>query len=525
MNKKFVKSLLIADLVLISAIIFTGCGRKESHDTLSDTELDQKINLAIQQAFETAYEVLLQNAQTNAAIEQITAFVNTPQYQGYRYRIFPAYIEFLLTAGQIDQAKKLVADAVSREPLIAVPALDLVYEYMVNAGGYVAPIEWLDELSLNENLPVMIKRRLWGWQIGAAMSQNDNDSIIKLLIRAASDLDVKDNLNLFSYVFEPYFTAKQFENIERVLETLINLEPKHVEHAQMAIAVRARLLATKGEWDALPDALSKADGVLTDAQYTTLLQQLNSLSRNANRYDVADVLCNQVIKNLPEDKKSIRVLAARFWAESAVITNQAALPSRIEVMLDSKLDPEDVSHIFQRHYYSIISNPDVLKAMCALGNKMLPQLKEKEASKSLQTMILDGAFILEDYDSAVSILESGIPDRDAEWHKMTLAKVKAHRAMKNNQPREAVEFFREFMGCVQNLKDEDTADPSTGVQHSKDMILGRNAKRIGDILAAIPDKDASTKAYAEARAYYDKALKTANKETQKIIEKELLEFP
>ena len=90
--------------------------------------------------------------------------------------------------------------------------------------------------------------------------------------------------------------------------------------------------------------------------------------------------------------------------------------------------------------------------------------------------------------------------------------------LRQKQPREAVKHFRAFMATVVNAKDEDTSDPATGLVHSKEMILGRNAKRIGDILAAIPD--------AEARDYYAKALKNAGEPAVKeIVEREMAGLP
>jgi len=41
------------------------------------------------------------------------------------------------------------------------------------------------------------------------------------------------------------------------------------------------------------------------------------------------------------------------------------------------------------------------------------------------------------------------------------------------------------------------------------MVLGFNAKRIGDILAGLGDRAGALEAYAEARKYYDQALAAA----------------
>jgi predicted negative regulator of RcsB-dependent stress response len=58
------------------------------------------------------------------------------------------------------------------------------------------------------------------------------------------------------------------------------------------------------------------------------------------------------------------------------------------------------------------------------------------------------------------------------------------------------------------------------------MILGRNAKRIGDILIKIPDEVSAKKAFAEARDYYGKALASEkDPEVIKLINQEMAEVP
>ena len=64
----------------------------------------------------------------------------------------------------------------------------------------------------------------------------------------------------------------------------------------------------------------------------------------------------------------------------------------------------------------------------------------------------------------------------------------------------------EFMGYI--AKEEgDQIDPVKGTRVTKEMILGLNAKRIGDILAGAGDKSGAAGAYQEARDYYATALK------------------
>ncbi len=81
------------------------------------------------------------------------------------------------------------------------------------------------------------------------------------------------------------------------------------------------------------------------------------------------------------------------------------------------------------------------------------------------------------------------------------------------------------MSVIQ-VSQEDTSDPTTGVVHSREMILGRNAARIGDIYASIPDPEKAAEAYKEARDYYATALEKAQEAGSiELIKKELAAIP
>ena len=83
------------------------------------------------------------------------------------------------------------------------------------------------------------------------------------------------------------------------------------------------------------------------------------------------------------------------------------------------------------------------------------------------------------------------------------------------------------MATVEAGKDNEAADPATGVVHTKPMILGRNAKRIGDIYRdQLKDAAAAKAAYAEARQYYQTALEAKpDSDAIAVIRAEMAEIP
>jgi len=105
-----------------------------------------------------------------------------------------------------------------------------------------------------------------------------------------------------------------------------------------------------------------------------------------------------------------------------------------------------------------------------------------------------------------------VPGHDPAWQATMLNKVKAHQALKEGNTDEAVKRFRAFMDAIASQEDQGHRDPVTDERVSRPMILGYNAKRIGDILVAAGRADEAAKAYAEATANYRDAL-TAFAET------------
>ena len=79
-----------------------------------------------------------------------------------------------------------------------------------------------------------------------------------------------------------------------------------------------------------------------------------------------------------------------------------------------------------------------LKELIAFSETLLP-LCSKEGAISLTERRLDGFFLIGDYDSAISLLESGkITSRTPAWCKGTAAKLRAHKAMDAKDNKEEI---------------------------------------------------------------------------------------
>ena len=104
-------------------------------------------------------------------------------------------------------------------------------------------------------------------------------------------------------------------------------------------------------------------------------------------------------------------------------------------------------------------------------------------------------------------------------------KIKAHLALQKGNKPEAIERFRAFMETVTTWS-EPEVDPVTGLGYTKEMCLGLNAKRIGDILSSMNDAQGAQAAYQEADNYYAIAQKEvrANSPESEYIKARLAEL-
>jgi len=296
-----------------------------------------------------------------------------------------------------------------------------------------------------------------------------------------------------------------------------------------AIVKHVRATAARGDWTDLTNDFPVAVSLLHDNEINDLLHAIIPDAAKAGKRMVIDQCAAAILFSPHATNNPLSVaLAARIWGENAMATDKSAFPSRLETMLRAKVPAEDLCELYNRHYYAFTEQPALFKKLIAFGDRLAPLIKNSDLRNEVKIKVLDGCFLTQDYDRALALLEASIPgaDRTEEWHATAIAKVKAHRALQRNEPREAVKYFREFMGQLRKSKDANIADPVTGLLFPKAMVLGRNAKRIGDILAGIPDPAEAAKAYAEARNLYAQALQeTTNAEAAKVINAEMAQLP
>lgn len=172
-----------------------------------------------------------------------------------------------------------------------------------------------------------------------------------------------------------------------------------------------------------------------------------------------------------------------------------------------------------------------LTKLIAFAEAFLPNCATEASANALRDRILDGHFLIDDFDGAIAMLEKGMPGHDPAWCKSTVAKLRAHRAMERAaQPgldaesvkkakREAMENFTAFGEYMlsDSMKDFEDCDPTTGVIYSFEWVAAKNFMRSSQLAKEIGDAAKAAELLERAKKYFIPAEKKA-KDDKKSLE-------
>jgi hypothetical protein len=360
-------------------------------------------------------------------------------------------------------------------------------------------------------------------QLSAATSSKDLVALNAAIDKIHAKLKPEVALLMVQQAIDRMITAGDYDVVEKTMATIVAKKKLNKFHEMATTSVLKNRVTAK-RWATLPEAIMACVTRLPEAASVPLLRQSVDALKNNKQLDILDDTCPQVWRVATNKPQVLRV-ATSTWVDVGIAKDRKLLPSRLEALLKEKISPEQVGILFDRHFYTMIDSTEIVKQLCAVGAQILAICKDEPTIQSVKLKMLDGAFISENYDLAVEMLEKGIPGKDKEWHDTTIPKVKAHRALAKNKPLEAIENFRQFMTAWKNAKQTEEFDPSTGMAYSREWILGRNAVRISKIYASIPDAENQKKTLAEADEYFKVALTKVDKNSEelKALTKEIKE--
>ncbi|MGI6496054.1 MAG: hypothetical protein ACOX5G_08205 [Kiritimatiellia bacterium] len=517
--------------LLTFACLFAGCGasskeRPEGVEPEADAgELGVPAPDPVEVLANETDELFFRG-ETNAVIERFTAALDEEEFAAHRPRVFNALMRFLLSTANVDEAKaRMTAAYDARDFELANEGFGHIFFYLVHQGRSEEADAWLDRTLAVADLPAGMRRQAIDWSMSIRLERGDAEGACDRAMELAVEFPAIAAEQI-ERACDRLFAEDKLDLADALLSTLINAQPQPAMAGEVALGLKIRLLAARGEWDLARETFLAVCETLPDARLTRLLRHLAQRGTKARQAEFVDALCEKVLDMSASHPQSFP-LAARLWVENIAASQPELLPDRLEKLLELDAAPTQVCTLFTRTFYRTTRLPDTLVRMLDLGTRLDALNDDEDLRTLLRTSVLDGSFLLGKYDTAIEMLERGIPGRDAAWNRMALCKVRAHKALYDEEWLDAVKYFREFMATVATAKDEDMTDPESDIRHTKNMVLGFNAKRIGDIFRKIPDEAAARESYAQAREYYAKAREecAGNPEALEIIEEEEATIP
>ena len=479
-----------------------GCGSSAEKKAAREAQLHQEIEATFERV-----QALRSEDKTADALKLLDQAIANRKYAAHKPRFFTEKIHTLLALDNDAAARDAILAAWKREPDCARAVFGAIQSHLRQANRHADVRAWCKSLQdASVKLPAELREQALGWQLDAAMALADPEIAKADIDTLLAALDPAKAESALSRTLGALVDAGQHPFAAALIRHLEGKQPAVFPDLLATLSLRNALGAK--EWDTLPAAFDTCVARLPDDQLYKLSRTFFSTLQKNGKADLMEQTSEKAVFNAKDKPNSVN-FASRVWMECGVSADKNALPVRLEALLNADISPVQVGNLYDQYFYAMTEHPAIIGKLCALGERIITACPDTNTVNAIKVKVLDGAFIIENYDLAVTMLEKGIPGKDKVWHDMSIPKVKAHRAMAKNQPREAAGFFRAFMDAWIATEQEEEFDPVNGIAYSREWILGRNAKRIADLFESIPDKAEADKALAEAKAYFATALEKA----------------
>lgn len=498
---------------VLIGLLLAGCGIKEK---------PADVGKVFSQA-----DTFINSGDTNAAINVLNEALNDPAYSRDRSRLFNSLINTLLIANRISDAQNRYLTAVEEDKDLAMAGFGMVYNYYRRKNDTDSLVEWTKTL-VEAPLPKVLAEQAFAWHMQAYRAKGQFDRIIDLVPVCVKKFDGNTSRKILNDLIQSILAAKDYNDATRLMDAIEKVSRKASTLQVLVDVSRTDLLIKQEQWNDAEQHFMRTAPDLPDGDLGSSISRVASIASQREKLDLVDRLCSFVLKNQKE-KNGARCEAARQWVEVAKKRNDTGgIPNRLNSLMKLGIPSDVLLHLYEKQFYFVMNDGkrQELADMVSFGDELILTLKDKDDKTQVKALALDGTFILEDYARSLEILEEGLPERGEDWHQMAINKVEAHLALNEGKKKEAIERFRKYMDYVSTWENPEK-DPSTGIMHTKEMCLGRNAKRIGDIFASMGDKKASREAYEEAKKYYKIALSEVRPDSneEQVVQAEMAKIP
>jgi len=469
------------------------------------TSCHQPPDVVVQKALEQSTALCAQG-QSQAAVATLRKIYDDKDYASFRQRLLGAMLCINLSTGRVEAAQALFREAAAADPSQAAPVVGMIEENLFNSGRFDDLATWCASLQplgfKDAQLTALADYHMKALEAGGKLGE-----IVKVLPGYLGRLPEAAGLALIERQFAFVVRAKNFEAADGLV-ALVAGGTSSPARAGLAARMRVDLLIVQGKRAEAEGFFRQQAATLPEDAASAILRRLIDCANRERQVGASDALCRFVLDSV-KDRPALRDAAAESWlANAQALGSVDGMVERFVTLRKDGLKPAFLAVQLDRQYGFIMEKgaKQQFGPLLDLCQGFVAELNDDDRAR-VSNIMLDFCFYLDRFETALAIVEKGVPGRDEKSMKTLAAKIRGHLLLQQGKPQEAVASFREFMGYIAQ-EQGDQIDPVKGTRVTKEMILGLNAKRIGDILAGAADKEGAVKAYQEARDDYTTALKS-----------------
>lgn len=465
-------------------------------------------------------QAALQKGDTNAALSLLSS------WQEKSLRQHAEQVGLLLSAllanGNLAEAERVYQANMAQSERLLRDYIYFLYQYYLRQGDKQARLDWIASLQARA-LPPDLKPMVFAWLLEASREVGPVSRVADLVPACLKDFDPATSRGMVLGVINAYDSAGNSAAVAAVLDAVEKAAGKQQDWRRMLTVQRLNLLFASGKWSDAEARFKKVGADLPDAELLGCFQYAQARAVKANQLELWDRLCSWVLKE-QKAKPAVWRAAANAWLDNAMALKKVGeIPVRLEALRKMGCDPDALFGMFFDFGGLVVRDgkPDDVRALIKFSDGIDKTVSDPSDKDCYRQLIADAYFTLEDYDQALIIFEPPSTLMDAKQQAVLINKLKAHQALKKGTKegkQDAIKRFREFMESVKGWTSPERF-PYSDMIFTKEMCLGVNAKRIGDIYASLNDAAQAKAAYQEADGYYvvaEKELQAKPQESEYI---------
>lgn len=508
---------------VLMTVLISGCGTD-----CRKPDVEPVPEVSLRDTFFADITVLEQEQGVEVVMTRLLAMLNMPDYAEIRPEIFDYLLYVFLKEGQLQSAQDLYLELGGGDAVLAQAGFRQIM-FASMAGDAESSTAWLEKIIAS---PLPDVQRTAAWQSRMELyAQSGSVAPVASRLKDMSDGGLAASMNdIVSIAFSKGIQISDFDGVELLLNAIRPYADDNAVLNRTALSAMGAMLVGRGQLDKALDHYLNNAALLGDQELIRGLRPLLQAARDKGLTDLTQRAVEAVYAFgdvYPVTRNSVAVWTIDVAVDQGdpqrlLQTTQKAFEQGVPVVT--------IYPAFLNGFYPAVENvPDELRSeWLALISKMRKTEGLPERFQSMMaTALLDGAFFAQDYKAALAIVEEGIAGFDEKWHAELKDKINAHIALQEKRYDEAVALFQKHIERV-SAWTEPAINPEDGRPVIKEVVLGLNEKRIGDIWSGVEGRSADARAaYARARQHYQDALTILDKSSPEYARAsaELAEVP